>query len=67
MEEIERMMLNSNKECAINFLRSQDVNVQETSTKNLQRRNRHLLEVCKKSKEETNNWDIRSFMVTKDQ
>ena len=66
MKAIERMILNSNKECAIKCLRSQEVNVQETSTKHLQRRNRHLLEVHKKSKEGANNWDIRSFMVTKD-
>ena len=53
--------------CAIKCLRSQEVNAQETLTKHLQRRNRYLLEIYKKSKERTNNWDIRSFMVTKDQ
>ena len=63
INEIERMILNSNKECAIKCLRSQEVNVQETSTKHLQRINMNLLEVYKKSKEGANNVDIRSFMV----
>ena len=52
MKAIEQMMLNSNKECVIKCLRSQEVNVQETSTKHLQKRNRHSSEVHKNQKKE---------------
>ena len=61
-EALEQMMLRSNKIGAIRCLRNQTVNIQNTSTMKLQHRNKHLIEACKRSKDDDKLGDIRQHV-----
>ena len=61
-EALENMIVRSNKLEAIKCLRNQAVNIQNTSTTQLQHRNKHLIEVYKCSKVDNNSVDIRQYM-----
>ena len=54
MNVIESLIIKSNKDKVIKCMRSQEVNVEIALMKHLQKRNRHLLQVYKLLKEETN-------------
>ena len=59
---LESMILRSNKLEAIKCLRNQAVDIRSTSTSTLQNRNKHLIEVFKRSKVDENSGDIRQHM-----
>ena len=65
-EALEQMMLRSNKIGAIRCLINQTVNIQNTSTTKLQNRNKHLIEVCKRSKDDNKSGDIRQCVKVVD-
>ena len=61
-EALENIIVRSNKLEAIKCLRNQVVNIQNTSTTQLQHRNKYLIEVYKHSKVDNNSVDIRQYM-----
>ena len=65
-EALEQMILRSNKIGAIRCLRNQTVNIQNTSTTTLQNRNKHLTEVCKRSKDDDKSGDTRQYVKVVD-
>ena len=66
MEEIERMIKQSNRSHTIKCLSNQEINVEETSTAYLKQRNVHLLQVYEKSEEIVQNMDMRIFLRPKE-
>ena len=60
------MILRSNKIGAIRCLINQTVNIQNTSTTKLQNRNKYLIEVYKRSKDDDKSGDIRQHVKVVD-
>ena len=65
MNEIEAMILRSNRIDAIRCVRNHSIRVDNATTKQIQARNSQLLEVHKKAKERKESRDIMSFFPVK--
>ena len=62
-ENVEQLILRFNKIDAIKYLRTQEVDANNTIIKYLQIRNINLMNVCKIAQEEKDNRDIRTFIT----
>ena len=65
-EAIEEMILKSHKVDAIGWLRNNKVQIETKTTNYLQQRNKQLLTLFNKAKEEIKNRDMRSYMCVKE-
>ena len=65
MNEIEAMILRSNRIDAIRCVRNHSISVENATTKQIQARNSQLLEVYKEAKEIKERRDVMSFFPVK--
>ena len=62
-ENVEQLILRSNRIDTIKYLRMQEVDINNTTTKYLQMRNIHLINIYKIAQKEKDNRDIRTFIT----